>query len=129
MRIVFREEGITGAQGGVMDAEMFFEHLAAPADRTKPFACCFAKAIVPAQIGARLLAFENRGHARLSSLWTVRRHVGAITTLRQADFRGTGGIAIRLGPQHRETFEAQMRFGFRAANRYWRVHSASSFAQ
>ena len=65
VRIIFRKERIAGAQGGVMDAEMFLEHLAAPAERTEPFARRVAATIVAAQIGPRLFAFENRGHARL----------------------------------------------------------------
>ena len=86
VRIIFREERVAGAQRRIMDAKMFLEHLATPADREEPLARRGAATIVPAQVGSRLFAFENGGHARLFRLWPVSRYVSAITALRQADF-------------------------------------------
>src|ERR1700682_1452540 len=75
VRIMFWKERIAGAQRGVMDAEMFFEHLTAPAGRTELLARRVAAAVVSAQIGQRLFAFENRSHAGLSWLWPIGCHV------------------------------------------------------
>jgi hypothetical protein len=63
VRIIFWKERIAGAQRGVMDAEMLFEHLSAPADRTKPLARRVATPVVAAQIWQRLFTFENCGYS------------------------------------------------------------------
>jgi hypothetical protein len=129
MRVVFREKRVARPQGGVMHAEMFLEHLAASADGSKTFARRGCLAIIPAQIGPRLLALENRGDGPLSGARAIGSNIRAVAALGQTDFRGAGGIAVGLRPQKREPLESEMRLRFRAADRYWRVHSASSFAQ
>jgi hypothetical protein len=112
-----------------MDAEMFFQHLATPADRTKPLARRFPAAVVSPQIGQCLFALEDRSDAGLFWLGAIGCHVGAIPALRQGDFRSARRVALRLRPNESKTFQADVCVRFAATNSYWRVHSASSFAQ
>ena len=82
VRIIFRKERIAGAQRGVMDAEIFFEHFTALANRTEPLTRRVATAIVSPQIGQGLFAFKNRGHLRLLRLRSIGGYIGAISALR-----------------------------------------------
>ncbi len=59
VRIIFGKERINGAQSGVVDTEMFFEHLTASVDRTEPLARRSTAAIVAAQIGAALVCIRK----------------------------------------------------------------------
>ena len=82
MRIIFWKERIAGVERGVVDAEMLFEHLTAPAERMEPLARRVAAAVVAAQIWQRLFAFKNRSHSCLFGQWPIGSHVGAISALR-----------------------------------------------
>src|SRR5436190_9717937 len=108
---------------------MFFEHLAASADRAKPLVRRLAAAVVPAEVGQRLFALENSSHSSLPGLRLIGRDVSAISGLRQAYFRRAQRVAVRLCPNQSEAFEPEMGFCFAAPRNYGRVHSASSFAQ
>jgi hypothetical protein len=100
-----------------MDAKMSLQHLAAPADRTEPLVRRRAATIIPAQIGSRLFAFENRGHPRLFRLGPVGRYVGPVTALGQGDFRRACRIAVCLRPEKSEALEAKVHFRFATAVR------------
>src|SRR6478672_1922739 len=99
-----------------MDTQMLFQDLASFLHANEAAAGLFRAAIVAAQIGAGLLAFENgRGHGRSGS---IGRHIRAETTLRQAHFQRTGGVTLSLRPKKREAFKPAMRRGFRPAFLY-----------
>src|SRR2546423_8779222 len=66
VRIIFGKKRITGAQGGVVNAQMLLENIAAVSERPKPLAGRRGFAIIAAQIGQRLFAFENRGDGLLA---------------------------------------------------------------
>jgi hypothetical protein len=108
---------------------MFFEDLTPSGEGAKAFPRRRGLTIIPAQIGQRLLAFEDRGDRLLAWSRSIGRDIGAITALRETHFRCAGRVTVRLGPEKRETLEPNVRFRFGPAPSYWRVHSASSFAQ
>lgn len=112
-----------------MNAEMLLQNFAPPGQRTQTLTGPRARAIVATQIRPRLFTFKNRGDGLLAEPRAIRGDIGAITTLGKGDFSGAGRVAVRLGPKKREPFEAKMSFSFSSPLRYWRVHSASSFAQ
>src|SRR5256885_7624292 len=105
MGIVFGEKRIASPQGGVVNAKMFFENFTPARERAKTFARRRGFAIVPAQIGSRLFAFEDRSHGRFAEARSIGCDIGAIAALGQTDFSRAGRISIRLGPEKREPLQ------------------------
>jgi hypothetical protein len=75
----------------------------------------FARAVVAAEINQRLFALENGGARGAVSVWPVGGQIDAVTAARQTDFERAGGVALRLRPNQRKTFEPEMRLRFAAA--------------
>ncbi|PZR70589.1 MAG: hypothetical protein DLM73_17520 [Chthoniobacterales bacterium] len=116
VRIIFGEKRVARAQSGIMNSEMPLQDLPPVAQGMEAFHGRGAAAIVPAQIWPGLFALEDCSHGCFFRAGSVRRHVCAITALRQTHFRSAGGIAIGLSPNQGEPFQTKVRFGFAATN-------------
>jgi hypothetical protein len=88
----------------MMQAQVFFEDLTAVANRVEKFASTLTTAIVPSQIGKRLLAFKNRCRPRLFRQRSISGDISTKSASRQSDFHRAGRIAMRLRPEKSETF-------------------------
>ena len=125
--VEFRKERVGQAQRRVVDAQVFLQDLAPAMHRVEALACCRCATIIPPQIEARLLAFEDRGDGVCAR--PAGRHIRAVTAARKTDFQGARGVALRLSPEESEPLQLQVRRRLGGALRQLFVHSASSRAQ
>src|SRR5947208_14966061 len=73
--------------------------------------------VVSSKVDQRLLALENCGDACLFPIRAICRHVCAVSTSRQSNFRGAGGVALPLRPNESEAFQTSMRLCFSVTTR------------
>src|SRR6266576_6820059 len=105
-----------------MHSQMFLQNQASAMHRLQAFACLCAATIISAQISECLFALENSGRSRAFRLGPISGYIGAVATLRQADFNGAGGVALPLRPEKGEPFQSRMRRRFRPSLNQPRAH-------
>ncbi len=113
-RIEFQEKGVAGAQSRIVHAQMFFEHRASLVHGGKAFPRGGTAAVVPAQIGPHLFAFEDCRYAGFVPAGSVAGDVRAIAALRETYLDSAGGITLGLRPQNRQALEPAMRVSLAA---------------
>ena len=103
--VPFGEEGFAGAQGRVMDAQMFLENLPAAVDRFEAREGLWAATIIASQVRRGLFAFKDGGVTDLAIFQrAVGRDIGAVTALREGNFEGGDRVAVFLCPKEGEAF-------------------------
>lgn len=87
-----------------MHPQTFFENPATLADSLEALARGLAAAIVPSQIGKRVLAFKDRCRSNLFLRRAIGSDVGTISASRQTHFHRARRVAMRLRPEKSEPF-------------------------
>src|SRR5207253_6956865 len=114
VRIPLGEKRLAGAQGRVMDTQMFLQNLAALVEALESSERVRAATIIAAQIGRGLFALEDGGDTDARFLRAVGGNVGPVTASRQRNFERANRVAVFLRPKEREAFELEVRRGFAA---------------
>src|SRR6266513_2415722 len=129
VRVEFGKKRIRDAQSRIMDPQVPLQDLATMMNFLETPHCCRSASVVTPKIDQRLFALENRSDTWLFSIWSVRGHVGAISTPRQCDFHCARGITLSLRPYQSKPFQARVRQCFAVTGRQALIHSASSRPQ
>src|SRR6478735_8877687 len=141
VRIEVGKKRIGDAQGGIMNAQVFLQDLAASKDFFQLLCGDGAAPVVAAQIWESLFAFKNRRAADLFPVRAIGGNIGAEAATGQAYFQCAGRVAARLRPDQGQAFESRVRSCLAASrrtrtgpawtcrHRYSFSHSISSSAQ
>lgn len=100
-RFKFWEQGISAAQGRMMEAQQTLQYGAALLQFRQPRKVQRQIVVVPQEVGARLFAFKEGGHANLAGGIgrPVGRHVSAIGRIGDTHLPSSDGEAIPLSPK------------------------------
>src|SRR6478735_9480569 len=109
VRIEVGKKRIGDAQGGIMNAQVFLQDLAASKDFFQLLCCASAAPVVAAQVWGSLFAFKNRRGADLFPVRAIGGNIGAEAATGQAYLHCAGRVAARLCPDQGQALESRVR--------------------